>query len=105
MKITKRQLKQIIKEEKQKLLREASTFDALRSALRSFNDLSLVAHDANKGNASHAEVSEYMEEAIIDVLQEIKQEVYSKLYDVDEDWMRAAFAAAFSEFLSSMDGD
>ena len=105
MKITKRQLKQIIKEEKQKLLRESSTFDALRSELRSFNDLSLVAHDANKGNASHAEVSEYMEYAIIDVLQEIKQEVYSKLYDVDEDWMKAAFAAAFSEFLSSMGGD
>ena len=104
MKVTKRQLKRIIKEEKQDLLRESS-YDALRNTFRSVNDLSLVAHDANKGNASLNEVSESLEEAVNEVLQAMKWELYSKLYDVDEDWMKAAFDAAFREFLSGMGGD
>ena len=107
MKITRTQLRQIIKEEKQKLLRESS-YDALRNTFDSVNDLSLVAHDASKGNASLNEVSQSLEDAVDDVLQAMKGELYSKLYsvdEVDEDWMRAAFAAAFNEFLSSMDGD
>ena len=104
MKITKRQLRRIIKEEKQDLLRESS-YDALRNTFRSVNDLSLVAHDANKGNASLNEVSESLEEAVNDVLQAMKWELYSKLYNVDEDWMKSAFAEAFNEFLSGMGGD
>jgi hypothetical protein len=103
VKITRTQLRQIIKEEKQKLLRESS-YDALRNTFRSVNDLSLVAHDANKGNASLNEVSQSLEEAVNDVLQAMKGELYSKLDDVDEDWMKSAFAEAFNKFLSSLEG-
>ena len=92
-----------IKEEKFKLLRESS-YDELRNTFSSVNDLSLVAHDASKGNASLSEVSESLEEAVNDVLQAMKGELYSKLYNVDEDWMKSAFAEAFNEFLSSLEG-
>ena len=105
MKITKRQLKIIIKEEKQKLLRESADFDALRNTFRSVNDLSLVAHDASKGNAELDEVSQFLEEAVDEVLQAMKGELYSKLYHVDEDWMKSAFTAAFTEFLNGMGSD
>ena len=105
MKISSAKLKQIIKEEIEAL--GESSYDVLRNTFDSVNDLSLVAHDANKGNASLNEVSQSLEDAVNEVLQAMKGELYSKLYnvnEVDEDWMKAAFDAAFREFLSSLEG-
>ena len=102
MKISSAKLKQIIKEEIEAL--GESSYDVLRNTFDSVNDLSLVAHDAKKGNASLDEVSKSLEDAVDDVLQAMKGELYSKLYNVDEDWMKSAFTKAFNEFLKSLEG-
>ena len=98
MKIKKSQLQQIIREEKAKLLSEGSEFDALRNQFSSVNDLGMLMHDINKGNAELEQAKDYIERAVDDVLRELYQGVFFTL-DVDEAWMKAAFSEACSEFL------
>jgi len=61
MKISKRQLKQIIKEEKAKLLKEASPGDAIAAAEKGLAAIMLqkVLADAD-GNREEAEIYQYM---------------------------------------------
>ena len=63
MKITRKQLNQLIKEEKQKLLRE-SDLEGLRDSLDSVNQLSFVLHDLGKGNAKEEDVLYYTSRAV-----------------------------------------
>ncbi len=97
MKIRKSQLQQIIREEKAKLLREGLS-DALRNEFSSVNDLGLIMHDINKGNADLEQAKDYIEYAVDEVLRELYQGVFYTL-DVDEAWVKAAFSEACSEFL------
>lgn len=97
MKIRKSQLQQIIREEKAKLLREGLS-DALRNEFSSVNDLGLIMHDINKGNADLEQAKDYIAYAVDEVLRELYQGVFYTL-DVDDDWVKQAFTEACKEFL------
>lgn len=97
MKITKRQLRRIIKEERAKLLREGLS-DSLRNQFSSVNDLGFIIHDISKGNADLEQAKDYIERAVDEVLRELYTGVFYSL-DVDEAWMKEAFAEACNEFL------
>ena len=98
MKIKKSQLQQIIREEKAKLLREGSEFDALRNQFSSVNDLGMLMSDINKGNRELDDAKYQIELAVDEVLRELYQGVFFTL-DVDEVWVKQAFTEACKEFL------
>ena len=98
MKITKRQLRRIIKEERAKLLREGLS-DTLRNQFNSVNDLGMLMSDINKGNRELDDAKYYIELAVAEVLGELYEGVFFTL-DVDEAWVKEAFSEACSEFLT-----
>lgn len=102
MKITKRQLRRIIKEERAKLLHEGLS-DSLRNQFSSVDDLGFIMHDISKGNADLEQAKDYVERAVDEVLGELYNGVFYSL-DVDEAWMKAAFTEACNEFLSGRRG-
>ena len=100
MKITRKQLNQIIKEEKQKLLRE-SDLEGLRDSLDSVNQLSFVLHDLSKGNAKEEDVLYYTSRAVDDVLRMIYDHVYSRT-ELSDEQLQSEFSGAFQKFLSDL---
>ena len=102
MKITKRQLRRIIKEEKAKLLHEGS-LDALRNKFSSVDDLAFLMHDIGKGNADLEQAKDYIGYAVDELLGELYNGVFYSL-DVDEAWVKGAFSEALNEFLSGRRG-
>ena len=82
MKITKRQLKRIIKEEKQKILKESPTIGAYE--------------DANRSLGSFANVStvDQVTDSILDLLQEVEFGIMDDGMDDDEMAEEAARNAA-----------
>ena len=103
MKITKRQLRRIIKEERVKLIQEAGMPDALRNQFDSVDDLAFTIHDIGKGNADLQQAKDYIGYAVEEMLSELYNGVFYSL-DVDEAWMKEAFSEACNEFLSGRRG-
>ena len=102
MKITKRQLKRIIKEERSKLLNE-SIIETLGNDLSGVRNLSLIAADANAGNASKDELHDSILWAVGDVLRTLRNDIEWKSDHILEDVeMKQAFKEAFEIFLRDM---
>lgn len=102
MRITKRQLKRIIKEERSKLLNE-SIIETLGNDLSGVRNLSLVAADANTGSASKDDLYDAILWAVDDVLRTLQGDIEWKSDHVLEDVeMKQAFKDAFDVFLRDM---
>ena len=105
MKITKRQLRSIIREEKQRLLNEGA-IETLEAEFSGMRQLALVLDDVNKGNANPRTADE-LYDAILwgvdEVLQSIARDIQYKAADVmDDESIRKAFSDAFEITLRDM---
>ncbi len=102
MKISKRQLRQIIREEKQRLLNEGA-IETLEAEFSGMRQLALVLHDANKGNANADDLYDAILWGVDEVLQSIASDIQYKAADVmDDESIRKAFSDAFEVVLRDM---
>ena len=102
MKITKRQLKRIIKEERQKLLNE-SIIETLRLELSGVQNLAAVAADVNAGNTSKDDLYDAILWAVDEVLRTLHRDIEWKSdHALDDNEMREAFKDATELFLRDM---
>ena len=102
MKITKRQLRSIIREEKQRLLNEGA-IETLEAEFSGMRQLALVLHDVNKGNANADDLYDAILWGVDEVLRSIASDIQYKAADVmDDESIRKAFSDVFEVVLRDM---